>query len=45
MYYINPDIPHNQGAIDHIKVVLKEGTICLPEYPASTSAATIVPST
>ncbi|WP_024355657.1 hydantoinase B/oxoprolinase family protein [Leucobacter chironomi] len=44
MYYINPDIPHNQGAIDHIKVVLKEGTICLPEYPASTSAATIVPS-
>ncbi|MBL5974911.1 MAG: hydantoinase B/oxoprolinase family protein [Candidatus Leucobacter sulfamidivorax] len=44
MYYIDPDIPHNQGAIDHIKVVLKEGTICLAKYPASTSLATVVPS-
>ena len=44
MYYIDPDIPHNQGAIDHIRVVLKEGTICFAKYPASTSAATIVPS-
>jgi N-methylhydantoinase B len=44
LYYIDPDIPHNQGVIDHITVKMETGTICLPEYPASTSCATIVPS-
>lgn len=44
LYYVDPDIPHNDGCIRHIDVVLREGTICHPRFPASTSAATIVPS-
>jgi len=44
LYYIDPDIPHNQGCIDHIEVHVPKGTICNPNYPASTSCATIVPS-
>jgi N-methylhydantoinase B len=44
LYYIDPDIPHNDGCIRHIDVILREGTICNPKFPASTSAATIVPS-
>ena len=44
MYYIDPDIPHNQGAIDHITVYAPEGTICNARHPASTSCATFVPS-
>lgn len=44
LYYIDPDIPHNQGCIDHIEVFAPKGTICNPHYPASTSCATIVPS-
>lgn len=44
LYYIDPDIPHNQGAIDHIKVKFEKGTICWAEYPGSTSTATVVPS-
>ncbi|MCW3066041.1 MAG: hypothetical protein JWN32_3213 [Solirubrobacterales bacterium] len=44
LYYVDPDIPHNQGCIDHIDVVLREGTICLATYPASTSCATAIPS-
>lgn len=43
LYYIDPDIPHNHGCIQHIKVIAKEGTICNAKYPASTSCATIVP--
>lgn len=44
LYYVDPDIPHNEGCISHIDVTLREGTICHPRFPASTSAATIVPS-
>ena len=44
LYYIDPDIPHNQGCIDHVEVIAPEGTICNARYPASTSCATIVPS-
>ena len=42
--YIDPDIPHNEGCIEHIDVVAPEGTVCNATYPASTSSATIVPS-
>jgi N-methylhydantoinase B len=44
LYYISPDIPHNQGVIDRIKVFAPEGTICNAAYPASTSCATNIPS-
>jgi N-methylhydantoinase B len=44
LYYISPDIPHNQGCIDHVEVVAPEGTICNARYPASTSNATVVPA-
>ncbi len=44
LYYIDPDIPHNQGCIDHVEVIAAEGTICWAAYPASTSTATVVPS-
>jgi N-methylhydantoinase B len=44
LYYIDPDIPHNQGVIDHITVTAPLGTICNPRHPASTSCATVVPT-
>jgi N-methylhydantoinase B len=44
MFYIDPDIPHNHGCIKHVEVLAPKGTICNPNYPASTSSATIVPS-
>lgn len=44
LYYIDADIPHNQGVIDHVDVSAEEGTICFAKFPASTSCATIVPS-
>lgn len=44
LYYVDPDIPHNEGCVSHIEVVAPEGTIANPRYPASTSCATIVPS-
>ena len=44
LYYIDADIPHNHGVIDHIDVSAEEGTVCFARFPASTSVATIVPS-
>jgi N-methylhydantoinase B len=44
LYYIDPDIPHNHGVIEHIEVYAPAGTICNAEHPASTSTATVVPS-
>ncbi len=44
LYYIDADIPHNHGVIDHIDVSAEEGTVCFAKFPASTSVATIVPS-
>jgi len=44
LYYVDPSIPHNQGCIDHIDVILQEGTICLARHPASTSCATAIPA-
>jgi N-methylhydantoinase B len=44
LYYIDPDIPHNQGCIDHIDVIAPKGSITNAVHPASTSVATILPS-
>jgi N-methylhydantoinase B len=44
LYYVDPDLPHNEGCVSHITVTAPEGTIANPRYPASTSCATIVPS-
>ena len=44
LYYIEADIPHNHGVIEHVEVSCEEGSICWARYPASTSVATIVPS-
>lgn len=44
MYYIDPDIPHNHGCFKHIEAYSPEGTQCNAKYPASTSAATIIPT-
>jgi N-methylhydantoinase B len=44
LYYIDPEIPHNHGVIDHITVKAPLGSICNPRYPASTSCATVVPT-
>lgn len=41
---LDPDIPHNQGCLDHVTVTAERGSICWAEHPASTSAATLVPS-
>ncbi len=44
LYLVDPTVPHNQGAFDHVTVVAPEGTITNPTFPASTSCATVVPS-
>jgi N-methylhydantoinase B len=44
LFYADSDIPHNQGCFDHIEVKAPKGSIANPEYPGSTSCATIVPS-
>jgi N-methylhydantoinase B len=44
MYYIDPDVPHNQGCLRHLDCFAPEGTICNAKYPAATSCATIFPS-
>jgi N-methylhydantoinase B len=44
LYYIDADIPHNHGILDHLRVVGKEGTLCWARFPGSTSTATVMPS-
>jgi N-methylhydantoinase B len=44
MYYMDPDAPHNHGCFGHLSIDAPKGTICNADYPASTSAGTIVPS-
>jgi N-methylhydantoinase B len=44
LFYIDADIPHNEGCFGHVEVRAPEGTIANPRHPASTSCATIVPS-
>lgn len=39
-----PELPHNQGSIDRIRVIARPGTICLAEHPASTSSSVVAPS-
>jgi N-methylhydantoinase B len=44
LFYVDPDIPHNHGAIKHVTVVSPEGTICNARFPGSTSVATGCPA-
>jgi N-methylhydantoinase B len=44
LFYVEPDIPHNHGAIKHVKVIAAEGTICNARFPGSTSVATGCPA-
>ncbi|MEA2384036.1 MAG: N-methylhydantoinase [Solirubrobacteraceae bacterium] len=44
MCIASPDLPHNQGSIDRIKVTAKPGTVCLAEHPAATSSSVLAPS-
>jgi N-methylhydantoinase B len=40
--FLNPTIPHNDGLLRHIRVVLREGSIAgIPRYPVGTSLATL----
>jgi N-methylhydantoinase B len=41
---IDPDIPHNEGCLQHIEVSAPKGTVVNAEWPAPTAAATIVPA-
>ncbi|MCC7107709.1 MAG: hydantoinase B/oxoprolinase family protein [Deltaproteobacteria bacterium] len=34
---VNPDIPHNQGMIEPLEIVIPEGTILNASYPAATT--------
>jgi N-methylhydantoinase B len=34
---VNPDIPHNQGMVEPIEIVIPEGTILNAAYPAATT--------
>jgi N-methylhydantoinase B len=39
---LDPSIPRNDGALDHIKVLLREGALAgMPRWPVGTSAATV----
>jgi N-methylhydantoinase B len=44
LFYVDADIPHNHGAIRHVKVIAPEGTICNARFPGSTSVATGCPA-
>ena len=44
LYYIDPDIPHNHGVLQHITADGKPGTICKAEYPAAVGGATTNPA-
>ncbi len=41
---IDPDIPHNEGCLQHIEVSAPKGTVVNAEWPAPTAAATLVPA-
>lgn len=34
---VNPDIPHNQGMVEPIEIIIPEGTILNASYPAATT--------
>lgn len=40
-YNLNPDLPHNQGSADRIRILLRENcAVGIPRYPVGTSVAT-----
>jgi N-methylhydantoinase B len=41
---LDPDVPHNQGCLQHITVSAPKGTITNVEWPGATADATIVPA-
>lgn len=44
LYYIDPDIPHNHGVLQHITADAEPNTICKAEYPAAVGGATTNPA-
>jgi N-methylhydantoinase B len=44
LYYIDPDIPHNHGVLQHITADAVEGTICSAKWPAAVGGATTNPA-
>jgi N-methylhydantoinase B len=41
---LDPDLPHNEGSLKHIRVFAPKGTVTNVEWPGCASDATIVPS-
>ncbi|HTY54992.1 MAG TPA: hydantoinase B/oxoprolinase family protein, partial [Candidatus Binataceae bacterium] len=41
---LDPDLPHNEGCLKHVKVFAPKGTVTNVEWPGCASDATIVPS-
>ena len=41
---LDPDVPHNQGCLQHITVSAPKGSITNVEWPGATADATIVPA-
>ena len=44
LYYIDSDIPHNHGVLQHITAEADPGTICLATWPAAVAGATQNPA-
>lgn len=44
LYYIDSDIPHNHGVLQHITADADENTICLAKWPAAVGGATQNPA-
>jgi len=44
LYYIDADIPHNHGVLQHISAEAQEGTICNAKWPAAVGGATTNPA-
>ncbi len=44
LYYIDSDIPHNHGVLQHISADADDNTICLAKWPAAVGGATQNPA-
>ncbi len=44
LYYIDSDIPHNHGVLQHISANADDNTICLAKWPAAVAGATQNPA-
>jgi len=44
LYYIDSDIPHNHGVLQHISADADDNTICLAKWPAAVAGATQNPA-